>query len=66
MSNKHIEIETVLVSDHVLEEVYDWFSHYKSIENAESGADREYGYESDYLEEYTFNEMLTYVLKYMR
>lgn len=66
MNNKHVEIESVMVSDHVLEEVYEWFSHYKSIENAESGADREYDYEPDYLEEYTFNEMLTYVLKYMR
>lgn len=66
MSNKHIEIESVTVSDHVLEEVYSWFSHYKSIEDSESGASSEYGYEPDYLEEYSFNEMLTYVLEYMR
>ena len=66
MSNKHIEIESVMVSDHILEEVFSWFSHYKSIEDSESGANMEYGYEPDYLEEYSFNEMLTYVLEYMR
>ena len=66
MSNKHIEIESILVSDFVLEEVYDWFSHYKSIEDSENGTNMEYGYEPDYLEQYTFNEMLTYVLQYMR
>lgn len=66
MSNKHIEVESILVSDFVLEEVYGWFSHYKSIENSENGANMEYGYDPDYLEQYTFNEMLTYILQYMR
>lgn len=66
MSNKHNEIESVKVSDHVLEEVFSWFSHYKRIEESESGANMEYGYEPDYLEKYSFNEMLTYVLEYMR
>lgn len=63
MQNKHKPVESVQVSDFVLEEVFSWFSHYKSIEDSENGSDREYGYEPDYLEQYSFNEMLTYVLE---
>ena len=63
MLNKHKPVESVQVSDFVLEEVYGWFSHYKSIEDSENGSNLEYGYEPDYLEQYTFNEMLTYVLE---
>lgn len=63
MQNKHTPIESVEVSDHVLEEIYDWYSHYKSIEDSENGADREYGYTGEH--DIEFNEMLTYVLKHM-
>ena len=66
MQNKHKELYEEKVSDYVLEEVFSWFTHYKSIEDSENGSDREYGYEPDYLEQYSFNEMLTYVLQYMR
>lgn len=65
MLNKPTPIESVLISDHVLEEVAGWYAHYKSIEDAESGADREYGYSGEYYD-VEFNEMLTYVLQYMR
>lgn len=63
MQNKHKPVESVQVSDFVLEEVFSWFSHYKSIEDSENGSNLEYGYEPDYLEQYSFNEMLTYVLE---
>lgn len=63
MQNKHKPVESVQISDFVLEEVYSWFTHYKSIEDSENGSNREYGYEPDYLEQYSFNEMLTYVLE---
>lgn len=65
MQNKHKPVESVQISDFVLEEVYSWFSHYKSIEDSENGSNLEYGYEPDYLEQYTFNEMLTYVLQHI-
>ena len=62
MINKHTPIENVMVSDFILEEVYGWYCHFKSIEASETGADREYDYEPDYLDT-EFNEMLTYVLE---
>lgn len=64
MLNKHTPIESVLISDYVLEEVAGLYQHYKSIEDAESGADREYGYTGEYYD-IEFNEMLTYVLQQM-
>ena len=63
MNNKHTLIESVEVSDYVLEEVYGWYSHYKSIEDSETGANREYGYTGEH--DVEFNEMLTYILQYM-
>lgn len=62
MLNKHKPVESVQISDFVLEEVYGWYCHFKSIENSENGSDREYDYEPDYLDT-EFNEMLTYVLE---
>lgn len=64
MQNKHKPVESVQISDFVLEEVYGWYCHFKSIENSENGSDREYGFEPDYLDT-EFNEMLTYVLQQM-
>ena len=65
MQNKYTPIENVMISDFVLEEIAGLYGYYKSIEDAESGADREYGYTGDYLD-VEFNEQLTYVLQQMR
>lgn len=65
---KAIELDTteeVEVSDFVLEHVYSAFCDLMDIEFAESGADREYGFEpSDVTERYTFNEQLEYIIKH--